>query len=330
MPQVRLVRRSGGRVTTWVVPGIVHQQKSADNQRLLAVSWLVLVLTALASTVLGWFIAGRVLRPLRQMDATARTISAGNLSRRLALGGRDDEFKRLGDTLDDLLTRLEASFEAQRRFVANASHELRTPMTVDRTLLQVALADPDVSTEKLRATCEELLASGREQERLLEALLTLASSERGLERREPVDLADMADHALLAVGAGSVTASLAPAPTSGDPALIERLIANLLDNALRYNDDRGIVEITTGADDDEVYVAVVNTGPLVPESAIERLFEPFQRFGERTAEADGHHGLGLSIVRAIATAHGALVDALPREGGGLAVTVSFAPRPSIR
>jgi signal transduction histidine kinase len=330
VPQVRLVRRSGGRVTTLVVPGIVHQQKSADNQRLLAVSWLVLVLTALASTVLGWFIAGRVLRPLRQMDATARTISAGNLSRRLALGGRDDEFKRLGDTLDDLLARLEASFEAQRRFVANASHELRTPMTVDRTLLQVALADPDVSAEKLRATCEELLASGREQERLLEALLTLASSERGLERQEPVDLADLADQALLAVGAGSVTASLAPAPTSGDPALIERLITNLLDNALRYNDDRGIVEITTGGDDDEAYVAVVNTGPVVPESAIERLFEPFQRLGERTAEADGHHGLGLSIVRAIATAHGALVDALPREGGGLAVTVSFTPRPIIR
>jgi signal transduction histidine kinase len=330
VPQVRLVRHAGGRVTTLVVPGIVHQQKSADNQRLLAVSWLVLVLTALASTVLGWFIAGRVLRPLRQMDATARTISAGNLGRRLGLGGPDDEFKRLGDTLDDLLTRLEASFEAQRRFVANASHELRTPMTVDRTLLQVALADPDASAEKLRATCEELLASGREQERLLEALLTLASSERGLERQEPVDLADLADQALLAVGAGSVTASLAPAATSGDPALIERLIANLLDNALRYNDDRGIVEITTGGDDDEVYVAVVNTGPVVPESAIERLFEPFQRLRERTAEADGHHGLGLSIVRAIATAHGALVDALPRDDGGLAVTVRFAPRPSIR
>jgi len=330
VPQVRLVRRAGGPVTTLVLPGIVHQQKSADNQRLLTVSWLVLVLTALASTVLGWFIAGRVLRPLRQMDATARTISAGNLSRRLALGGPDDEFKRLGDTLDDLLARLEASFEAQRHFVANASHELRTPMTVDRTLLQVALADPDASAAKLRATCEELLASGREQERLLEALLTLASSERGLERQEPVDLADLAGRALLAVGSRSVTASLAPAPTNGDPALIERLIANLLDNALHHNDDRGIVEITTGGNEDEVYVAVVNTGPVVPESAIERLFEPFQRLGERTAEADGRHGLGLSIIRAIAAAHGARVDALPRDGGGLAVTVSFARRRIIR
>ncbi len=324
VPQVR-VNEPGHR--TLVLPGkIVGQQKAADNARLLTVSWLVLAVTALASTVLGWFIAGRVLRPLRQMDATARTISAGNLGRRLGLSGPDDEFKRLGDTLDDLLARLEASFEAQRRFVANASHELRTPMTVDRTLAQVALADPNASAEKLRATLKELLASGREQEQLLEALLTLASSERGLDRQVPVDLADLAGRALLVSGASSVSASLAPAPTSGDPALLERLIANLLDNALRYNDDRGMVEITTGADGEAVFVAVVNTGPVVPESEIEQLFEPFQRRGERTAEPGGHHGLGLSIVRAIAIAHGTRVEATPRDGGGLAITVSFARR----
>ena len=333
VPQARILHHSGEPPRTLVVPA-VNLQKAADNYRLLSVSWLVLAATALASTVLGWFIAGRVLRPLRQMDASARTISAGNLSRRLGLSGPDDEFKRLGDTLDDLLARLEASFEAQRRFVANASHELRTPMTVDRTLAQVALADPNAGAEKLRATLLELLASGREQERLLEALLTLASSERGLERQVPVDLADVAGQALLAVGARSVgarsvRASLAPALVGGDPALIERLIANLLDNALRYNDDRGLVEITTGGDEDEVYVAMVNTGPVVPESAIEQLFEPFQRLGERTAEPDGHHGLGLSIVRAIATAHDARVEARPRDGGGLAVTVTFARRRTI-
>jgi signal transduction histidine kinase len=310
-----------------VLPGnIVSQQKTADNHRLLTVSWLVLAATALLSTALGWFIAGRVLRPLRQIDATARTISATNLSRRLALSGPDDEFKRLGDTLDDLLARLEASFEAQRHFVANASHELRTPMTFDRTLAQVVLADPDASVQKLRTTLEELLASGREQERLLEALLTLASSERGLERQVPVDLAELAGRALLSVNARSVMASLEPAPTNGDPALIERLIANLLDNALLYNDERQMVEITTGGAEDEVYVSVANTGPVVPESAIEQLFEPFQRLGERTAEAGGHHGLGLSIVRAIATAHGARIEARPRDGGGLAVTVTFVRR----
>ena len=137
------------------------------------------------------------LRPLREMTATARTITAGNLGERLALQGPDDEFKQLGDTLDDLLARLEASFEAQRRFVANASHELRTPLTLERTLLEVALADPGASAAKLRATCEELLASGREQERMLEALLTLASSERGLDRRDPLDLAKLAGDAVL-------------------------------------------------------------------------------------------------------------------------------------
>ncbi len=162
-----------------IVPDLGGQQHSIDQGRLLTASWLVLILTAIGSTVLGWFIAGRVLRPLRQMTETAHTISARNLGERLALAGPDDEFKRLGDTLDELLGRLQRAFEAQRRFVANAAHELRTPLTVDRTLLQVALADPDADAARLRATCEELLASGREQERLLEALLTLASSERG-------------------------------------------------------------------------------------------------------------------------------------------------------
>jgi signal transduction histidine kinase len=309
---------------TLVVPDVVHLQHTADLSRLLTASWLVLLVTALASTVLGWFIAGRVLRPLRQMTATARAISVRNLGERLALSGPDDEFKRLGDTLDDLLARLEASFEAQRRFVANAGHELRTPLTVDRTLLQVALADPDASAKQLRATCEELLASGREQERVIEALLTLASSEQGLERREPVDLAVVAGRVVAAIEGHSVETSFAPAPTSGDPALIERLITNLVDNALHHNDARGKVEVTTGSDADEVYVRVVNTGPLVAASALEQLFEPFRRIGDRgNVAGDGHHGLGLSIVRAIASAHGARIDARSQQSGGLAVTVSF-------
>jgi signal transduction histidine kinase len=314
---------------TLVVPEVLHQQRSADLNRLLTASWLVLLVTALASTVLGWFIAGRVLRPLRQMTDTARTISSRNLGERLALSGPEDEFKRLGDTLDDLLARLQASFEAQRRFVANAAHELRTPLTVDRTLVQVALADPDASAKQLRATCEELLASGREQERLIEALLTLASSEQGLERREPVDLAVFAGRAAAAIEGRSVETSFAPAPTAGDPALIERLITNLLDNAVRHNDARGIVQITTGSVTHEAFVTVINTGPVVPASAIERLFEPFRRIDDRSpAEIDSHHGLGLSIVRAIANAHGARIEAQPRDEGGLIVTVSFPRSPS--
>jgi signal transduction histidine kinase len=310
-----------------VVGEVLHEQQSADHGRLLTASWLVLLLTAIGSTVLGWFIAGRVLRPLQRMTDTAHTISAGNLGERLEVTGRDDEFKRLGDTLDELLGRLQASFEAQRRFVANAAHELRTPLTLDRTLLQVALADGDASAEQLRATCEELLASGREQERLLEALLTLASSERGLEHHERIDLAVLAGRAATAQEATSVKATLSSAPTSGDSALIERLISNLLDNAIRHNDERGIVEIATGVDAEGSYVTVENTGPVVPAWALERLFEPFSRVDEiRRAEASEHHGLGLSIVRSIANAHDGRIEAKPREGGGLTVRVSF-PRP---
>jgi len=313
------------------VRDVLRQQHSSDLSRLLAVSWLVLAVTAIISAVLGWFASGRVLRPLREMADTARTISAGNLSRRLALAGPDDEFKALGDTLDDLLARLEASFEAQRRFVANASHELRTPLTLERTLLQVTLADPDASAATLRATCEELLATGQEQEQLLEALLTLASSERGLERREPVDLAKLAEHALrtprpeIELRSLQMTTELAHAPATGDPALIERLIANLIDNAVRYNNAGGQVEVHTATAPGHSIVSVTNTGPVVAPDELERLFEPFRRLGDRpTAGADGGHGLGLSIVRAIANAHGATITALAQPQGGLALTVSFA------
>jgi signal transduction histidine kinase len=307
-----------------VVPEVVHQQHNADVARLVTASWLVLLLTALASTVLGWFIAGRVLRPLRVMTDTANTISAHNLGERLALTGPDDEFKRLGDTFDGLLARLQAAFEAQRRFVANAAHELRTPLTVDRTLLQVALANPHASAEQLRATCEELLASSREQERLLEALLTLATTERGLDHSEPVDLAALAARVAAGLGASTAELSLAPAPTSGDGALIELLVVNLLDNAIRHNDERAFVRVATGIDGDEAFVEVENSGPTVLVSTVARLFEPFERTVARPSVAlDGHHGFGLSIVRAVAGAHAARVHAQPRDGGGLRVRVAF-------
>jgi signal transduction histidine kinase len=200
----------------------------------------------------------------------------------------------------------------------------------ERTLLQVALADPNASTATLRATCEELLASGREHERLLEALLTLASSERGLECREPLDLATVADQALLKASPEierrglRLIASLQSAPTVGEPALLERLIANLIENAVRHNDERGEVEIRSANRGGHSLISVSNTGPVIPAREVERLFEPFARLGGgRAATTDGHHGLGLSIVRAIAAAHGALVSAQPGTSGGLAVTVNF-------
>jgi signal transduction histidine kinase len=311
--------------------GVAVQQRNADLGRLLAVSWVGLALTTLGSAAIGWFAAGRVLRPVRSITATARTISAGSLHQRLALSGPDDEFRRLGETLDDLLARLQASFEAQRRFVANASHELRTPLTVERTMLQVALADPDATVDTLRATCEELLVAGAEQERLLEALLTLASSERGLEQREPLDLAELTEAALQAHRAGiqalglSIEANLESAWANGDPALIRRLIANLIDNAVDHNVPGGEVRISTAIRDGAAVLAVASTGEAIPPDQTARLLEPFQRLkAERTADAPEHHGLGLSIVRAIAAAHDAELTVQARAGGGLAVTVGFA------
>jgi signal transduction histidine kinase len=331
----------GGSITVLPVP-VAHRdigvqvrdgvvaQRAADLGRLLGVSWLVLAISAVASAILGWFAAGRVLRPLRAITTTARTISAGNLHERLALTGPNDEFKQLGDTLDALLGRLQASFEAQKRFVANASHELRTPLTVERTLLQVALADPSTSVRDFRSMCEELLVLGDEHERLLEALLTLAGSDRGLDRREPFDLATVSDRVLQAARAKlerrglKLHVALEPAPATGDPALAERLVANLIDNATEHNLEGGYVDVRTERDEAQTQLTVANSGePIAPEE-IDRLFEPFQRLDtSRSVNGSGHFGLGLSIVRAIAVAHGATVTARPGPEGGLSITVRF-------
>jgi signal transduction histidine kinase len=286
----------------------------------------------LLSLAIGWLISGRLLRPLRTITATARDISASNLDRRLALSARHDEFAELGETLDSLFGRLEASFESQRRFVANASHELRTPLTAERTLIQVALADPDADTESLRVTCQELLVLGEQQERLIEALLTLACSERGVDRWDPFDLAELAGQ-VIADRSGEafrrgvrIDAALGQAPAAGDPSLAESLVANLVDNALRYNVAGGRVEIATTASAGQAVVSVGNTGPVISPDEVDRLFQPFQRVGSERTGHDGGHGLGLAIVRAIAGAHGAALTAKARPEGGLDIEVSFAER----
>ncbi|HEX3723211.1 MAG TPA: HAMP domain-containing sensor histidine kinase [Nitrolancea sp.] len=311
--------------------GVGHptSQRGSDVHQLAVGSVVALIILVPLSFVLGWFIAGHFLRPLRTITATARDISASNLHRRLALAGSDDEFKRLGQTLDDLFGRLEASFESQRRFVANASHELRTPLTAERTLLQVALADPDASVETLRATCAEILTLGEQQERLIDALLTLASSERGVEQWESIDLADVVED-VLSVRQGEVerrglhiNAMLNNASAFGDPSLVESLVANLLDNALHHNVAGGQVTIVTATQAAQATLSICNTGPLVPATEIDRLFQPFQQLGnERIRHHDGH-GLGLAIVHAIAQAHGATLSAKARPEGGLEIEVRF-------
>jgi signal transduction histidine kinase len=308
------------------------KQKQIDLDRELMWSAAALALMALVSVGLGYYVAGRVLRPVRKITRTTRAISARNLGERLALDGPDDEFKELGDTLDELFDRLQAAFESQRQFVANASHELRTPLTAEHSLLQVALADPTPTIESLLATCRDALDVSEQQRQLIEGLLTLASSESGLDHHEPVDLAQLAEHMLLEPWSDierlnlAIETTLQPAPTEGDPRLLERLLSNLIGNAMHHNTPRGHVEITTGTRRQHAYLAVANTGPVIPAAQLHRLFQPFQRLnGARTRHKHGH-GLGLSIVQAIATAHGATLTAHPGPKGGLTIQVTF-PRP---
>ena len=295
---------------------------------LLIESGIALGIMAVASVGLGWLMAGRVLSPLRTITAAARRISARSLHQRIAMTGPDDELKELGDTFDQLLGRLDASFRAQRQFVANASHELRTPLARQRTLLEVALRDREATSASLRAACERALVAGEQQERLIAGLLTLARGERGLDRFEPVDLAALAAAAVAvrrddaAAAQVSLAARIEPAEAAGDPGLAERLVANLIDNAIRYNAAGGQVKIGTGTRAGRPFLDVANTGPVIPPDQLGRLFRPFQRM-DPARRAPGGLGLGLAIVSAIAAAHGADLRAVTRAGGGLAIEVLF-------
>jgi signal transduction histidine kinase len=308
---------------------VAVSQRAAALHQLLMKSGIALALMAAVSVLLGWLFAGRVLRPLRTITERAREISASNLYERVALAGPDDELTQLADTFDDLLGRLEAAFAAQRQFVANAAHELRTPLTRAQTLGEVALADPAATVDSLRASHGRVLAAGRQQERLIEALLTLARSERGLDEREHFDLAAVTATMLHARQREAerrglyIHATLEPAETTGDPRLAERLVANLLDNALRYNQPHGRIDVTTTAKPGQAVLSVANSGPQIPPEEVGRLFRPFQRLGaDRTDQSDGL-GLGLSIVDAIAAAHHATLTAHAQPGGGLDIEVGF-------
>ncbi len=318
------------------LPVQAARQHQAELHHLLVQSGVALAIMALISIALGWLVAGRILRPLRTMTTTIQQISARNVHDRLAAQGPRDEMKELSDTVDGLLERLATALEAHKRFVANAAHELRTPLTLEHALIEEALIDRGATVQSFRSTFERLLVIRKQHARLLDSLLTLTDSERGLDRREPVDLARVTEHVLLAHSAEldsrelRLHADLAPARTSGDPTLVERLVANLVDNAIGYNVPGGRVTVRTGADAGRAVVQVTNTGTPVPAEQVDRLFEPFQRLG-RTAGRGGHHGLGLSIVRAIAAAHGASVSARACPHGGLAVRVAFpvaAPDPA--
>jgi signal transduction histidine kinase len=301
------------------------RQHAADLRQLLTQSGVALGIMAAVSVVLGWLVAGRVSQPIRQMAAKARGISERNLHERLAMTGANDELKELGDTFDGLLGRLETAFDAQKRFVANASHELRTPLTLQRAMLEVALSDPQADVDSLRAVCKRVLAAGGELERLIEALLILASSQRGLDRREPMDIAVLVVEALQGVRFARIEGRrletvLDPARASGAPRLFQRLVTNLLDNAVRHNIPGGWIHVSTGMEGGQSVLRVSNSGPIVPHHQVDALFQPFQRLRSRT-DHHGGHGLGLSIVAAIASAHGADLHARALPGGGLDIEI---------
>ncbi|HXA62886.1 MAG TPA: HAMP domain-containing sensor histidine kinase [Streptosporangiaceae bacterium] len=318
---------------------LIEQQRASYLHQLLVGSSIALAITTIIAVALGWLLARRVLRPLRTITNTTRGISEDNLHHRLALPGPSDELTDLGDTIDELLARLQAAFNAQKSFVANASHELRTPLTLARATLQVALADPAITLDSLRAACHDVLDAGRQQEQLIAALLTLARSQRGLDHRQPVDLAATAtsvanthEPAAAALGVRlDVTGHTAP--VSGDPQLLQRLVSNLVENAIHYNHPGGTVHILTDTDTDtdthHARLQVTNTGPQIPPEQITRLLQPFQR--TNTDRVTGEHdglGLGLPIVQAIATAHGAQLNLHPRQTGGLAIEVRFPRAPA--
>jgi signal transduction histidine kinase len=311
-----------------------QQDRDDTLNAMLVASLVALGVVGVVAGGFGWLLAGRALHPLQQITATARRVADRSLHERIALEGPDDEIKDLADTFDVMLERLDRSFDSQRRFVANASHELRTPLTINRALIEVALENPEAD-ESLRQLGATLLAVNQRHERLIDGLLTLASSEQGIADPVSVDLADVARH-LTTESAGAAHSAgvnlrthLQPAPVTGDPVLLERLTQNLLDNALRYNlPERGEITVTTGTADGNALLTVENTGPLVPPYEVPSLFEPFRRLSttERLADTTAAStsrgaGLGLSIVRSVAHAHGGDVHASPREGGGLIVQV---------
>ncbi|WP_242614130.1 sensor histidine kinase [Actinomadura roseirufa] len=302
---------------------LAHQKEDMLRQLLQSSLVTMLVLGVLA-VVIGYVVAGRMLRPLHTVTATARRLSESTLHERIALEGPQDEIKDLADTFDRMLDRLDKAFDAQRRFVANASHELRTPLTINRTVLEVALASRKNPPET-KALADVLLGNTARHERLIEGLLLLARSERELGTRTGTPLPDVVRSALDQLdgmdASVDVDARLEPAVVTGDPVLLERCAVNLLENAVKYNVRDGRVWVATGVRDGEAFLRVVNTGRPVPSYEVGAIFEPFRRLGgDRVGSADGA-GLGLSIVRAVVGAHGGAIETVPRPGGGLSITV---------
>ncbi|MDN3360149.1 HAMP domain-containing sensor histidine kinase [Actinomadura sp. DC4] len=308
---------------------VQEKYEESTLNTLLTQGGIALGLVGAAAVGLGWLMAGRALRPVHQVTETARLVARSHvLTERIGYEGPRDDIKELADTFDHMLARLARAFDGQRRFVANASHELRTPLAINRTLVEVAVRHND-ATADVRRLGESLLLVNARHERLIDGLLTLAGSEQEITDATPVDLAEVGAHVLDVAGPEAARKDvtlehdLGPAPTCGDPVLLERLAQNLVENAIRHNRRGGRLRLVTRAGRDGVELAVTNTGPTVPSYELDTIFEPFRRLRTERVGSGRGAGLGLSIVRAVATAHGGTASAAPREGGGLVVTVSL-------
>jgi len=313
---------------------VAGAQAGAQSQRdralhnLLLYSLLGLGVMTAASGGVGWFVSGRVLRPVQAITDTARRASEQHLGERIGMTGPRDELRELADTFDDMLERLDHAFAAQRSFVANASHELRTPLTIMRTAIDVTLAKPDRTPDQLADMAERLRRNVDRAERMIDGLLTLAASEQGTACSEFLDLSVLAEDALEMASVSAhrlgltVRTDLHPARTTGDPKLLERMVWNLVDNAVRHNEPGGWVQLATGVERGDAFLRVANSGAVVPPESFPVIFEPFRRLAGRTGSPDGV-GLGLSIARAVSIAHGARLDVRGLDGGGLEVSVAL-------
>lgn len=317
-----------------IIDVMIRRARVDTLQTMLIVSGIIAAIMTVIAGAIGWLVAGQALQPLRDITATARRVADRSLHERIALAGPNDEIKNLADTLDEMLERLDRSFDSQRRFVANASHELRTPLTIARTLIEVALLD-EKADDKIKQLGTTLLAVNKRHEKLTDGLLTLASSEQRAADFHPVDLGEVAGHAVadlqpLADRVGiALETDFRSGIVMGDAFLLERLVQNLIENGIQYNaPEDGWVRARTRTDAGTVELVVENTGPAIPAYEVPGLFEPFRRLAATDRLAGAARGttvrgagLGLSIVRSVAHAHGGEVQATARAGGGLVVRV---------
>src|ERR1700733_7010425 len=312
-----------------IAEAVRAQLRSDALHRLLVEYVVALGAMTLVSVVAGWLLAGRALRPLRDITATARRVSGENLGERISREGPADELKQLADTFDGMLGRLDAAFGSQRHFVANASHELRTPLAIMRTEVDVSLADPDANVEELRRMGEAVRETVDRCERLIEGLLMLARSEAATGREEAADLSALAADCITDLRARAreadvdVRDDLEPAWTRGDPALLDRMIANLVDNGIQHNLPGGYLRVSTRAENGRVRLTVANGGARIDAADAQKLTEPFRRL-DRGA---GGFGLGLSIVRSVVDAHGGTMEIEAPPAGGLEVRITLPALP---